>query len=340
VVEEVRGHLEQADAAILTEYRGLKVGDLATLRRALRGAGAEYKIYKNTLVRRATADTAHAAMDTMLEGPTAIAFVDKDVAAAAKILREFAKTHPALIVKGSFVGTGVLDARTTNALADLPSRDILLAQIAGALAAPMRQFAGLLKALPQSLAYGISALIDQRVAGGEALPAAADAPADAVGTGAASGGETSADDDASADDGALPAAAEPPAEAEPEPAVEPEVAAAEPEARAEPEPEAAAEPEPEAAAEPEPEAAAEPEPEAAAEPEPAVEPEAAAEPEPEAPVEVAADESAGAEAAVSEGAVSSPEVAEAAVLTDEPATDEPATDEPATDEPATDTESE
>jgi len=172
VVEEVRDQLEQADAAILTEYRGLKVGDLAALRRALRGAGVEYKVYKNTLVRRATADTPHAAMATMLEGPTAIAFVEKDVAAAAKILREFAKTHPALVVKGSFVGSGVLDARTTNALADLPSRDVLLAQIAGVFAAPMRQFAGLLKALPQSLAYGLSALIDQRVAGGESLPVA------------------------------------------------------------------------------------------------------------------------------------------------------------------------
>ncbi|HXY43451.1 MAG TPA: 50S ribosomal protein L10 [Acidimicrobiales bacterium] len=211
VVEEVREHLEQADAAILTEYRGLKVGDLATLRRALRGAGAEYKIYKNTLVRRATADTAHADMARMLEGPTAIAFVEKDVAAAAKILREFAKTHPALVVKGSFVGSGILDASTTNALADLPSREVLLAQIAGALAAPMRQFAGLLKALPQSLAYGLSALIDQRVAGGESLPPA---PAVAEGAAAASGGDTSAGDDTSAPTGETPAAPETAAEPE------------------------------------------------------------------------------------------------------------------------------
>ncbi len=194
VVEEVRGHLDQADAAILTEYRGLKVGDLATLRRALRAAGTEYKIYKNTLVRRATAESPHAAMDAFLEGPTAIAFVETDVAAAAKVLRDFARTHPALVIKGSYVGQGVLDARTTNALADLPSRETLLAQIAGALAAPMRQFAGLLKAMPQNLAYGISALIDQRVAGGEALPPSAGD----VDTGAASGGETATGDDTSA----------------------------------------------------------------------------------------------------------------------------------------------
>jgi large subunit ribosomal protein L10 len=234
VVEEVRDHLERADAAILTEYRGLKVADLATLRRALRETGAEYKIYKNTLVRRATSDTRHAVLDSLLLGPTAIAFVDKDVAAAAKVLRDFARTHPALVVKGSFVGSDLLDARTTAALADLPPRDVLLAQIAGALAAPMRQFAGLLKALPQNLAYGLSALIDQRVAGGEALPEVGVA-AEAVGSdaGATSGGETSAGSDASADDGSTLAEA---VEAEPATESEPEaVAEAEAEVVGEPE---------------------------------------------------------------------------------------------------------
>jgi len=209
VVEEVRGHLEQADAAILTEYRGLKVTDLATLRRALRAAGAEYKIYKNTLVKRATADTRHAVIGTLLEGPTAIAFVEHDVAAAAKVLREFAKTHPALVVKGSFIGSGLLDARTTNALADLPSREVLLAQIAGALAAPLRQFASLLKALPQNLAYGLSALIDQRVAGVELLPAVADvAPAEQAAPAEVAAEEAPAEEAAPAE-----AAAEAPAEA-------------------------------------------------------------------------------------------------------------------------------
>jgi large subunit ribosomal protein L10 len=288
VVEEVRDHLERADAAILTEYRGLKVADLATLRRALRETGAEYKIYKNTLVRRATSDTRHAVLDSLLLGPTAIAFVDKDVAAAAKVLRDFARTHPALVVKGSFVGSDLLDARTTAALADLPPRDVLLAQIAGALAAPMRQFAGLLKALPQNLAYGLSALIDKRVAGGEALPevgvaAGAEAvgsdaeavgsDAEAVGSdaGATSGGETSAGSDAGADDGSTLAEA-----VEAEPATESEA-----------------------------EAVAEAEPEAVAEAEVVGEPEADA-------GGGATDASAGAEASASEAAVSPPEPAEAA----------------------------
>ena len=162
VVEEVREHLDSSSAAILTEYRGLKVGDLATLRRQLRTAGADYKIFKNTLVRRATADSDQAALDPYLKGPTAIVFVRDDVGAVAKVLRDFGRVHPQLVVKGGLLGTQLLDANGASALADLPSREVLLAQLAGAIAAPMRQFAGLLQALPRSLAYGLSALIDKR----------------------------------------------------------------------------------------------------------------------------------------------------------------------------------
>jgi large subunit ribosomal protein L10 len=161
VVEEVREHLGSSSAAILTEYRGLKVGDLATLRRQLRTAGADYKIFKNTLVRRATADSDQEALNEYLKGPTAIVFVRDDVGAVAKVLRDFGRVHPQLIVKGGLLGTQLLDATRASALADLPSREALLAQLAGAIAAPMRQFAGLLQALPRSLAYGLSALIDK-----------------------------------------------------------------------------------------------------------------------------------------------------------------------------------
>ena len=161
VVEEVREHLGSSGAAILTEYRGLKVGDLATLRRQLRTAGAEYKIFKNTLVRRATADSDQAALSVFLHGPTAIVFVREDVGPVAKVLRDFGRVHPQLIVKGGLLGTQLLDAEGASALADLPSREVLLAQLAGAIAAPMRQFAGLLQALPRGLAYGLSALISK-----------------------------------------------------------------------------------------------------------------------------------------------------------------------------------
>ncbi|MGH9298272.1 MAG: 50S ribosomal protein L10 [Acidimicrobiales bacterium] len=178
VVEEVRSQLEQAEAAILTEYRGLKVADLATLRRALRVAGAEYKIYKNTLVRRATAEAGQTVMDPMLEGPTGIAFVETDVAAAAKVIRDFARINPSLVLKGSFVGGSILDARSTFVLADLPPRETLLAEIAGVLAAPMQKLAALLKALPQNLAYGLAALAEERRAAGDSSADSSEAAAD------------------------------------------------------------------------------------------------------------------------------------------------------------------
>ena len=171
VVNEVKDRLEAADGAVLTEYRGLTVAELAELRRELAAAGGDYKIYKNTLVRLAIADGPQAPIHDLLTGPTAIAFVQGDVSAVAKALRDFARNNPNLVVKGGMVGTGVLSASDINVLADLPSRDTLLAQFAGALAAPLQQLAGLVQALPRNLAYGISALIEQRQAGGEMLEA-------------------------------------------------------------------------------------------------------------------------------------------------------------------------
>lgn len=165
VVDEVRGRLAESSAAILTEYRGLPVTQLEELRRSLSAAGGDYKVYKNTLVRRAAAESGLGVLEDLLEGPTGIAFVRDDVAAVAKALRDFARTHPLLVVKGGLLGTDLLDARQTAALAELPSRDVLLAQIAGALAAPMQRFAGLLQALPQNFAYALKALVDKAGAG-------------------------------------------------------------------------------------------------------------------------------------------------------------------------------
>ena len=103
VVDEVRAKLEAADAAVLTEYRGLNVSATAELRSALRDAGGEYKIYKNTLVRFAARDLG-LEIDDLLTGPTAIAFVDGDPVNVAKALRDFAKTNPALVIKGGLLG--------------------------------------------------------------------------------------------------------------------------------------------------------------------------------------------------------------------------------------------
>jgi len=233
VVEEVRQRFDAADAALLTEYRGLKVKDLAGLRRSLRSNGGEYKIYKNTLVRLAASDSGLDGLHELLVGPTAITFVSGDAAGVAKVLRDYARTNPLLIIKGGVLGNKILDAQETTALAELPSREVLLAQMAGALAAPLQQLAGLMQALPRNLAYGLAALRDQKAA---EAPAAAEAPVAAEPEAAAPEPEA--------------AAAEAPAAAEAEAPDAPEAGApvaAEPEAAA-PEPEAAA-PEPEAAAE-------------------------------------------------------------------------------------------
>jgi large subunit ribosomal protein L10 len=177
VVDEVRERFTTSSAALLTEYRGLDVSALGELRRALRDAGGEYKVYKNTLVRFAARE-AGLEIDELLTGPTAIAFVGErpdgeagDAVMVAKALRDFARTYPALVVKGGVMDSNPLSADDARALADVEPREVLLAKIAGAFAAPMQQFAGLLEALPRNFAYGLSALIDK---GG-----AADAPADA-----------------------------------------------------------------------------------------------------------------------------------------------------------------
>src|SRR3954447_308941 len=161
VVNEVREKFSAAGAAVLTEYRGLNVAAISQLRRQLREAGGEYKIYKNTLVRFAARDLG-LEIDDLLTGPTAIAFVEGDGAAVAKALRDYGRTNPALVVKGGVLGTKALSADDVRALADLPSRDVLLSQLAGAMAAPMQQFAGLLQALPRNFAYGLKALLDER----------------------------------------------------------------------------------------------------------------------------------------------------------------------------------
>jgi large subunit ribosomal protein L10 len=162
VVNEVRERLSSSNGAILTEYRGLNVSELANLRRSLREAGGQYKIYKNTLVRFAVRELGLTELEEMLLGPTAIAFVDGDAAAVAKSLRDFARGNPNLVIKGGVLGEHILSAKDASALAELPSRDQLLAQLAGAMAAPLQQMAGLLKALPQNFAYALRAVAEQQ----------------------------------------------------------------------------------------------------------------------------------------------------------------------------------
>ena len=176
VVDDVKIRIGAASASIVSEYRGLTVAELAQLRAALEAVGGDYKIFKNTLVRRAIDGSEYQPLSEYLSGPSALTFVQGDISAVAKALRDFARANPLLVIKGGLADGSLLTSADLAALADLPPREVLLARLAGALAAPMEQMAGLLQALPRNLAYGISALIEQREAGGETLPAEA-APA-------------------------------------------------------------------------------------------------------------------------------------------------------------------
>lgn len=199
VVDEVREKFTESDAALFTEYRGLSVRDLAELRNSMREAGGEYRVYKNTLVRRAAAELELGIEDELL-GPTAIAFVGSkpdgspgDPVLVAKALQTFAKANPHLVIKGGLLDTRMLDADGVKALATVAPREELLARFAGGLAAPMRNMASLLQALPQKFAYGLQALIEEGGADGAPEPSAADS-ADSTDDGD-DAGDAGSDDD-------------------------------------------------------------------------------------------------------------------------------------------------
>ncbi len=167
VVEEVRGKFSSADAAILTEYRGIDVPAMQRLRRAVTEAGGDYRVYKNTLVRRAVADLDFDIEDLLL-GPTAIAFIPPgddgpgDPVPVARAMWEFSRTNENLVVKGGLLGDVRLSADEARALATVQPRPELLARFAGGLAAPLQSFAGLLAAMPRELAGLLRALIDEQ----------------------------------------------------------------------------------------------------------------------------------------------------------------------------------
>ena len=185
-VEEIAERFRGASASVVTEYRGLSMSQLTTLRRTL-GADVTYRIAKNTLVRRAAADAGVDGLDELLTGPTAIAFVTGEPVEAAKALRNFAKTNQGLVIKGGFMDGRALTVTEVNQLADLESREVLLAKLAGAMKANLSKAAGLFAAPASQVARLAQALADKRAEeeGGSA-PAAADtsetapeAPADA-----------------------------------------------------------------------------------------------------------------------------------------------------------------
>src|SRR6266536_1367490 len=160
-VEAIKGYLNGSVAALLTEYRGLKVKEMIELRDSLRGSSTEYRVLKNTLTGIAVRDVGYEDLVPLLEGPTAVAFVHGDVVQAAKELAEFARTHPALVVKGGVLDGKVLDADSVRQLATLQSRDVVLARLAGMLQAPLQRTAVLLAAPLRQVATMTAALRDK-----------------------------------------------------------------------------------------------------------------------------------------------------------------------------------
>ena len=163
-VADIKERLDGAQAVFLAEYAGLSVQEQQTLRRELRANGAEFKVVKMTLARLAAADMEIDEFDALLLGPTGLTFADGDPVSAAKTLRDFAKSHEVLVVKGGLLGREFLTPERIAELADIEPREVLLARIAGAFEAPMAKMAGLLAALPRNAATAMQQLLEKKEA--------------------------------------------------------------------------------------------------------------------------------------------------------------------------------
>src|SRR4051794_1645072 len=177
VIDEITERFQNSSAAVLTEYRGLTVAQLTQLRRSL-GEGSSYAVVKNTLTKRAADSVGFSDLTPLLNGPTAIAFIEGDPVTAAKAIRAFAKATPALIVKGGVVEARTVDAREVPRLADVESREVLLAKLAGAMKGNLTKAAGLFQAPLSQVARLVAALQEKKAAEAPAAEApAADAEA-------------------------------------------------------------------------------------------------------------------------------------------------------------------
>lgn len=164
-VAELTENFRSSTATVLTEYRGLTVAQLKSLRRSL-GTGATYEVAKNTLAKRAAANAGISGIDALFTGPTALAFVSGDVVEAAKGLRDFAKAHPLLVIKGGVFEGRPLSADEIRQLADLESREVLLAKLAGAMKANLSKAAALFQA-PLSKTVRLAAALQEKREKGE-----------------------------------------------------------------------------------------------------------------------------------------------------------------------------
>jgi large subunit ribosomal protein L10 len=204
-VAEIVDSFNDSSASVLTEYRGLTVKQLQDLRRVL-GDNAHYAVVKNTLTKIAAKQAGVVGFDDLLNGPTAIAFINGDLVEAAKGLRDFAKANPALVIKGGYVDGAPMGAAEIAKLADLESREVLLGKLAGAMLGSLSQAVYLLNAPLAQAARVVGALEEKAkqdpsiLQGGAGEPAAVeDSAADEATTDVAESTEAPAEDVASED---------------------------------------------------------------------------------------------------------------------------------------------
>lgn len=169
-VADIAEKFKEATATVVTEYRGLKVSNLAELRRSL-GDGTTYTVAKNTLVKRAASEAGVEGLDDLFTGPTAIAFINGEPVDAAKAIKKFAKDNKALIIKGGYMDGKALSVSEVERIADLESREVLLSRVAGALKAKQSQAAALFVA-PASQVARLAAALQEKKAGSENTDAA------------------------------------------------------------------------------------------------------------------------------------------------------------------------
>ena len=175
-VADIAEQFKVSTATVITEYRGLSVANLAELRRSLAGS-ATYSVAKNTLIKRAASEAGIEGLDQLFVGPTAIAFVSGEAVDVAKALKTFAKEHKALVIKGGYMDGRALTVAEVERIADLESREVLLAKLAGAMKANLSKAAGLFNAPASQVARLAAALQEKRAAEAPAEAAAPVAPA-------------------------------------------------------------------------------------------------------------------------------------------------------------------
>ena len=149
IVDEIKGHVANAQSVVIVDYRGLTVEQDTALRKALREAGVVYKVYKNTLMKRAFEGTDFAQLDGVLDGPSAVAFGIEDATAPARILNKFMKDAPALEFKAAVVEGTFYDVDGCKALANIPSREELISKLLGSLQSPITNFARVIKQIAE-----------------------------------------------------------------------------------------------------------------------------------------------------------------------------------------------